>query len=88
VVDPVFEFFGNFFLALILVGLFRFLWMVCGLLIQTKDGGNTLFAVVLPLSMLYLLVEKITPIESWPGFAAGLAAGGAVLFCVRGRKAG
>lgn len=66
---------GNFFLALFLMGLFRFLWTVCRLLLRTQDRGNALFALVLPLSMLYLLAGKILPIESLSGFGAGLAAG-------------
>lgn len=77
---------GNFFLALLLVGLARFLWTICGLLLRTKDGGNALFAVVLPLGMLYMLSDKILPIESWEGFASGLAVGGLAVFCLRRKK--
>lgn len=81
-----FEFFGNFFLALFLVGLGRFFWSVCGMLVRSKDVGNVIFAVVLPLSMLYLMVDKIMPIESWKGFAAGGLSGCVVLLCFRSKK--
>ena len=69
-------FFGNFFLALFLAGLFRFLWTICAMLVRSKDVGNAVFAVALPLSMLYLLIGKILPIESWEGFVAGAVTGG------------
>lgn len=81
-----FEFFGNFFLALLLVGLCRFFWTVCGLLIRSKDVGNAIFAVALPLSMLYLMVDKIMPIESWKGFLAGAITGAIVLLCFRASR--
>ena len=81
-----FEFFGNFFLALFLAGLGRFFWMICGLLVRTKDVGNVLFAAALPLSMLYLMADKILPIESWQGFVAGGLSGAVVLFCFRSKK--
>ncbi|HOY03313.1 MAG TPA: hypothetical protein PLV36_17615, partial [Zoogloea sp.] len=85
-VAPVFEFFGNFFLALALVGLFRFLWMVCGLLIRTGDVGNAIFAVLLPVLMLYLLGRSLLPIDAWEGFAAGAATGAVAVYLFRRRK--
>lgn len=81
-----FEFFGNFFLALALVGLFRFLWMVCGLLVRTGDVGNVIFAVALPVLMLYLLGLTMLPIDAWEGFAAGAATGLIAVHLVRRKK--
>ncbi|MCK6394808.1 hypothetical protein [Zoogloea sp.] len=81
-----FEFFGNFFLALALVGLFRFLWMLGGMLIRTGDVGNAIFAVVLPLLMLYLLGLTLLPMADWEGFVAGCALGGVLVYLFRSRK--
>ncbi|MDD2988353.1 MAG: hypothetical protein PHI64_05260 [Zoogloea sp.] len=81
-----FDFLGNFFLALALVALFRFLWMLGGMLIRTGDAGNAIFAVVLPLLMLYLLGLTLLPMEHWEGFVAGGALGGGVVYLFHRRK--
>lgn len=81
-----FEFSGNFLLALFLAGLGRFFWTICGLLIRSRDVGNVIFAVALPLSMLYLMMDKIMPIGNWYGFAAGGLSGAIVLLCFRSKK--
>jgi len=85
-VASVFEFFGNFFLALALVGLFRFLWMLGGMLIRTGDAGNAIFAFVLPLLMLYLLGLTLLPMDDWEGFVAGGVLGGVVVYLFHRRK--
>jgi hypothetical protein len=36
--------------------------------------------------MLYLMADKILPIESWQGFVAGGLSGAVVLFCFRSKK--
>lgn len=82
------EFFGNFFLALFVVGLLRFLWSVCVLLIRTKDIGNRLFAGALPLSLLFVVVNNPVAVASWTGLIAGAIAGGLVVLYFQVRRAG
>jgi len=82
------DFFGNFFLALLLSGLARVLYAVSAALIRTRDGGNILFAIALPAALLYIAVSNPVPIGDWAGFASGLAVGAAAILLSSLRKAG
>lgn len=76
------DFLGNFLLALLLVGLLRFLYAVCARLVRTRDGGNIAFAVALPAVLLYIVVRNPVPITSWAGLASGGVLGGALLLSI------
>ena len=76
------DFFGNFLLALLLVGLVRFLYAVCALLVRTGDGGNIVFAIALPAALLYIVVRNPVPVSSWTGLAAGAFLGALLLLAI------
>ena len=76
------DFIGNFVLALLLVALLRVLYVVCAMLVRTRDGGNIVFAVALPAALLYIVVRNPVPVSSWAGLVAGLLLGGALLLVV------
>jgi hypothetical protein len=80
------DFFGNFLLALLLVGLLRFLYAVCALLVRTRDGGNIVFAIALPAVLLYIVVRNPVPVSSWTGLAAGAFLGALLLAIARWRQ--
>jgi hypothetical protein len=76
------DFFGNFLLALLLVGLIRFLYAVCALLVRTRDGGNIAFAIALPVALLYIAVRNPVPVGSWAGLGAGTVLGAVLLLAL------
>ncbi len=76
------DFIGNFVLALLLVALLRVLYVVCAMLVRTRDGGNIVFAVALPAALLYIVVRNPVPVSSWAGLVAGLLLGGALLLAI------
>lgn len=80
------EFLGNFFLALLLCGLVRALYAVCAMLVRSRDGGNILFAVALPLALLYIVASNPVAIGSWAGFAAGAGVGAAAILFLALRR--
>ena len=76
------DFIGNFVLALLLVALLRVLYVVCAMLVRTRDGGNIVFAVALPAALLYIVVRNPVPVSSWAGLVAGLLLGGVLLVAI------
>ncbi len=83
------DFIGHFVLAWLLVMLLRVLYVVCALLVRTRDGGNVAFAIALPAGLLYIVVRNPVPVTSWLGLAAGTLLGVLLLLTIavwRGRQ--
>lgn len=75
------QFLGCALLGVLAVGAGRLAWGLCAELVEARNVIHTVFAVAVPLWLLYL-TDKYIEIGSPFGFVVGLVVGGVVLLLV------